>query len=600
MMSTIKLEEGRGMFRKMIFATVALVAAAVSCRKAETVGSGVLRVTATIEKAVSSRVSYEVEETSVKPSWDMNDEIFGYDSNGGTFTFTVTGIGETGSAIIDSGAYSPKTGTTLYAVYCPGKSAGDMEDGEIRVDLFSQTGVLDSSSPLIMCATGTVVDGGNGPEVSLKFHNQMAIVGVKQFKVKPGDAITCLTLNGVQPKGAIKRGASGFGFVPDEGAAQTVITFRHPLKADGSGLVDEPQYFIVAPQSEAEILLYAKGSSEMYVNLTDISTFDIVAGNYYYMSKKMGANVEIPELGMVFPSVAKAISAAEKSISACTIKLLADCAEDTLTLNCPAKTTIDLNGHTLLTSITISGKAEICDSSDGNGQMGLPTSKSPDEDIYGRNIFLSAGSELTINGGTFTGRTTSPSSYNHIQIINCNGTSSNRVKLTINKGNFIGKSQAGVVLVTQADVIVNDGDFNSSGTYGRNFRIRAGGKITLKGGTYYSDKTNVIQYSSDADANSSVTVTGGNLSSNGALFNFGSSDKVKLTISGGNMATPSGVDIFGGSKVSVATKTIKGGRYSADCSSAAAAASGYKWQKMASSDTKTIPGYTLAYEVVKN
>ena len=589
------------MFRKMIPAMAALFVAAVSCQKSQPVDNGVLRVTATIEKSAISRVSYETEGTSVKPSWDIDDEIFGYDSNGGTFTFTVTGIGENGSAIIDPGAYSPKPGTNLYAVYYPGKGVGDLDEGEIRVDLSSQTGTLDTSSPLIMCATGSVVNGAGGPEVSLKFYNQMAIVGVKQFKVKPGDAIASLTLKGVQPRGAVRKGSSGFGFVPDEGASQAAINFKQPLKADGSGLVDEPQYFVVAPQRDAEILLYANGSSETYVNLTDISTFDIVAGNYYYMSKKMGeGKVEIPELGTEFPSVAKAISAIEKSISTCTIRLLGDCAEDTLTLNRPAKTIIDLNGHTLLTSITISGKAEICDSSDGSGQMGLPTSKSPDGDIYGRNISLTAGSELTINGGTFTGRTVSPSSYDWIQIINCNGSSSSRVKLTINKGNFIGKSQAGAVLVTQADAVVNDGDFNSSGTYGRNFRIRAGGILTLNGGTYYSDNTNVIQYSSNADANASVTVTGGKLSSNGALFNFGSSNKVKLTVSGGNMATPSGTEIFGGGNVSVAAKTIKGGRYSADCSSAAPAASGYKWQKMASPDTKTIPGYTLAYEVVKN
>lgn len=590
------------MLRKMIPAIAATLLAAVSCQKSDSPASGVFKVNATIADPVASRVSYDVGEISVKPSWSEGDEIFGYDSEGKTFTFTVTEVNKQGGAVIDAGAYAPQAGTRLYAVYYPGKGVEDIIGEEIEVDLSSQTGKLDESSPLIMCATGSVVSEGDGTQVSLNFHNQTAIVGMKQFKVDPGTQVTGLTLHGVITKGKITSGSGGFGFIPDEETAKSEILFSPALLADAAGVVSVPQYFIVAPQRDAEIIVYAESSSNTFVNLTDISTFDIVAGNYYYMTKKMGeGKVEVPELGMVFPSVAKAISTIENTDTPCTIRLLADCPEDTLTLSRPAKTTIDLNGHTFLTSITISGKVEINDSSpEGSGGMGLPTVKSSDGDVYGRNIFLTAGSELTINGGTFKGRTSSPSSYDHIQIINCSGTSSERVKVTVNKANFIGRSQAGIMLVTQADVVINDGDFQSSGTYGRNFRIRAGGKVTINGGTYYSDVTNVIQFSSNADSNSSATVTGGKLSSNGVLFNFGSSKNVKLTVSGGNMATPDGVEIFGGSYLSNGTKTVTGGKFTADCQSTVPAASGYKWQKMASSDTKTIPGYTLTHEVVKN
>lgn len=589
------------MFRKLIPAVAAIFFAVISCQKSDFRGASSFSVTATIAESPQSRVSYDTDGNIIKPAWNTDDEIFGYDSKGNTFSFTVTEVNKQGSAIIDAGAYNPEAGTKLYAVYYPGKGAGDIIGEEIEVDLSSQTGKLDASSPLIMCATGSVVSDGNKTSVSLNFYNQTAIVGVQQFKVDPGASVTGLTLHGVVVTGKITIGSEGFGLVPDEETSNLEIPFSPALVADAAGVVSEPQYFIVAPQKGADLILYARSASQTYVNQSDIASFDIAAGNYYYMTKKMGeGKVEVPELGMVFPSVEKAISQIENVGSSCTIRLLGDCAEDTLTLIRGAKTIIDLNGHTLLTAITISGKVDINDSSDGSGQMGLPTSKSPDGDVYGRNIFLTAGSELTINGGTFTGRTSSPSSYDHIQIINCDGTSSDRVKLTVNKANFIGRSQAGIMLVTQADVVINDGDFQSSGTYGRNFRIRAGGKVSIKGGTYYSDKTNVVQFSTNADTNSSFTVTGGELSSNGVLFNFGSTKNVKVTVSGGNMATPSGVDVFGGSNVSVATKTIKGGRYSADCSSTAPAASGYSWQKLSTPDTETIPGYTLTYQVVKN
>lgn len=589
------------MFRKMIPAIAATFLAVISCQKSDFRATGSLSVTATIAQSCQSRVSYEMDGNVIKPAWNKGDEIFGYDSQGNSFTFTVTDVNKQGSAVIDAGGYTPEAGTKLYAVYYPGKGVGDIIGEEIEVDLSSQTGKLDATSPLIMCATGSVVSDGSKSSVSLNFYNQTAIVGVKQFKVDAGASVTGLSLNGVIGKGRIARGTDGFSFIPDGEISKINIQFSPALASDAAGVVDRPQYFIVAPQEDAEVILYARSASETFVNQTDIATFNITAGNYYYMTKKMGeGKVEVPELGMVFPSVTKAVSRIENTGSPCTIRLIADCQDDTLTLNCPAKVTIDLNGHTLETSMTISGKVEINDSSNGAGKMLITQAKSDDGDVYGRNIFLTAGSELTINGGTFTGRTSSPSSYDHIQIINCNGTSSERVKVTVNKANFIGRSQAGIMLVTQADVVVNDGDFNSAGTYGRNFRVRAGGKVTINGGTYYSDVTNVIQFSSNADSNSSATVTGGKLSSNGVLFNFGSSKNVKLTVSGGNMATPGGVEIFGGSYLSNGTKTVTGGKFTADCQSTVPAASGYSWKKLSTPDTQTIPGHTLTHQVVKN
>ncbi len=595
-----------------LFAAIALTVAAVSCSKdvvpvAGEPASGLsprLVVTATVEGAAADgpRVTYNVG-NSIVPSWTVGDKVIGFDDLGNKFTFTVSSVDGVGKAEMDVGDYIPGSAGVLYAVYAPGKSESDIVDGSISVDLSSQSGVLGKNTPLIMCARGSISLKGGTPTVDLKFHNQTAVVGLKEFKVDPDATITGISLSGVVTKGTICINPAGFSLVPDNITASAGITFSPGVKASPSGIISKASYFVVLPCSSVNMMLYAHSADKKFVNLTDIDCQSIVGGRYYYMTKKMGeGTVEIPELGMTFPSLEKAFSEISRRGGGYTVRLLDDCAEDTLTLVSPsAKTTLDLNGCTLTTSITINGKAEIKDgSATGSGRMEIPYSISADGDIYGCNIDLKAGTELEISGGSFTGRVaTSPTSFDWIRVIKCDGTSGNRVKLTINNGSFYCKSQAGIVSATYADVTVEGGNFVTEGKYGRSFRIRAGGNFTIKGGSF-STLTSIVQYSSATGTK--MTIDGGKfvvkpdaVDGEKRIFNIAYAGG--LDINGGCFATPDDVDIFSGSKLSSATVSLKGGKYTSDCSAVVAATPGYEWKTMGSPDSSTIPGYTLKYEV---
>ncbi len=102
-------------------------------------------------------VAHDVIDNIVTPKWVEGDEIFGYDGTG-TFTFTVTAVDDSGVATFKAGDYTPTDGTTLHAVYYPGKDADDFTSGELAVDLTSQNGVLDGTAPAIMCRCQEVPD----------------------------------------------------------------------------------------------------------------------------------------------------------------------------------------------------------------------------------------------------------------------------------------------------------------------------------------------------------------------------------------------------------------------------------------------------------
>lgn len=321
----------------------------------------------------------------------------------------------------------------------------------------------------------------------------------------------------------------------------------------------------------------------------------VSAGRKY--SYTVGPFIEIVGGGS-YASLNSAFEAAGNSTSDCCIRLYGDCAEDTLTLNNTfGKTvTLDLNGCTVTTAMSVGGKVVIRDGSSSKcGKLAIPAAKPEGRAYYGVNIGLLPGCDLTVESGAIEGRLGSPASYDWISVFKSYGTSGNRVKLTISGGDFFTKSQSGIFCGPYADVSVTGGNFAADGSYGRGFRLYAGTHLTVSGGTFMT-KSQMVLFSSGSN-NPSVEINGGTFASyNQNLISFGA--KGAVTINAGSFAVQKDMALFAGTYMDSSTKKICGGRFSADFSSSFPAYSGYEWKSIPE-DSSTVPGFTLVSEVKK-
>ena len=348
------------MKRFLLFALCAITALA-SCQKIDengvNPGQSGLKVTAVIADN-STKVDYPVADNTVNPEWVEGDEIFGYDGTN-TFTFTVTDVDENGVATFNAGDYTPADGTTLYAVYYPAESAANFTSGELAVDLTSQDGVLDGTAPAIMCATATVESG----EVIFHFYNQTAIIGVKKFQVNPGETISTFKASGLVATGTIKVVDGALALVPDITPADMTITCNYAADAT-TGMYENPVYFIAMPTESAAIDIKAtssKGTEGIYSTPTAVNA-NIIAGNYYYMSKKL-ASEHVARYSndggttwTYTESLADAIGGIDtkKAKANGKVELLKDVAQnETITISLK-KFSFDGNGHTI-TAASLTG-----------------------------------------------------------------------------------------------------------------------------------------------------------------------------------------------------------------------------------------------------
>lgn len=342
---------------------LAILLFAVSCQNNgldndQALNKGKLNLTATIVSPENSRVTYDVDNTTthtITPSWTVGDKIIGWDDEGQTFTFEVSSLNGD-RAILDDGGYVPGGATKLYAIYAPGKLVTDFGGtGAARtlaIDLSAQDGELDDTAPVLMCATATISAGG----ASLAFENKTAIVGVTKFKVDDADAtLTNLKLQGVVATGRFEVSAGSLVLTPS--AEPSTLNVSGSWTADGSGVVATELYFAALPTASANLRLDAVSAAKTYSNVSAIAQTDIVAGNYYYMAKILGA-CEAAIGATTYPTIGEAWAAANAATSDVTVTLLNDCtAAVGLTLDNTASgtgaVTLDLNGKTLSTEYQI-------------------------------------------------------------------------------------------------------------------------------------------------------------------------------------------------------------------------------------------------------
>ncbi len=275
------------MKRFLLFALCATVALA-GCQKIDepviTPEQSSFKVSAVIDDN-STKVTYEVTDDAVTPTWAEGDRILVYDGTT-TAELTVESVGTDGVASFADG-YTPTEGaTTLHAVYYPGKATEDFADGEMKVDLTNQNGAIDGTTPAIMCATATV----SGDEVRFRFYNQTAIIGLKKFQVSPNEEIKYLSIKGLIAKGTIKVVNGTLSLVPSTEKMDITVNFDPAISADGNGMYSNPIYFMALPTEDAQIGVAASSATFTHCNTTAINVTDIEAGQYYYLSKKLDAD----------------------------------------------------------------------------------------------------------------------------------------------------------------------------------------------------------------------------------------------------------------------------------------------------------------------
>jgi len=275
--------------------------------------------------------------------------------------------------------------------------------------------------------------------------------------------------------------------IPDD--AVSSVTVATDLTADANGFISTPLYISVMPTPGAAIGLKAySDKGEEYATLSMISSADIEAANYYYLSKKMGIAVaEIVETGELFASIHSAIERSNASLTPVTVKLRSDITvkDSIIVKNENCLTTIDFNGYTITGNLMgapvlrVKSDLTLNDSSAG-GNGGIVNTYA---NVNSRAIYVLWNSQLlTINGGTY-------SSKADTGVIYYRGISS---KIVINGGKFINNRATGGSAVyiygsTSISGVINGGTFicNNGGS-GNAVRSANKAKVTINGGYFHN------------------------------------------------------------------------------------------------------------------
>ena len=566
-----------------LFAILAVLLFAASCQNKGLDGEQPLQpalsVTATIAVPDASRVTYDVDNAvshTITPAWTVGDKIIGFDDDDHTFTFTVSSVDGAGRAVLDLGGYAQGSATKLYAIYAPGKTesnfSGTGEATTLAVDLSTQDGAaLNDNSPVLMCATAEITAGS----ATLTFENQTAIIGVTRFKLPAAATVTSVSVDGLVTTGTFS--VDGGTLVLTPGTTPATVSATGSWATGEGNICETPLYFATMPTASAKIALRASDGANDYGNLASIAAADIVAGNYYYMQKNLGAPVADVN-GVKYGTIDDAFAAANRATSDVTVTLLANCsAAARLALNTSVggtgDVTFDLNGHTLSMTeqirvtgrtLTITDASSVVPAEQGT----ITSSYSEGRTLYvngaGAVCTVNAGKiratnysavynsgELTINGTADVESSTSTCVYNNDgtttlegnavlkgagsnYAVNTNkGTTYIRgnVNMRCVDGNTVyaqggatveisgsptGYSEGGATLYAAAGTInISGGTFSRGGT-GNGYVAYTGnadGRINISGGTFTNTPTTSVVRA--YTTGSLITVTGGCFISNG-------------------------------------------------------------------------------------
>ena len=246
----------------------------------EVVATGKLQVTGTINKDPETRVSFADGGTSITPSWEVGDQVFGFWGEN-TLTYQVASVADGVASFTLVNGTEPTDGTTVHMIYAPSKSVTDISSQQLAIDLSQQAGTLAGlKNHAIMCATATV----DGSALSLQFKNQVAIVGVKQFTgLKPNTTYSMASFSAYGPTAKLSLVNGVLRIVTDDCYGKIKATGTYTT--DESGNTTTPIYFAVPPHdSEVPHTFVLSASDDCRTG--SISARNISVGKYLYMTTK--------------------------------------------------------------------------------------------------------------------------------------------------------------------------------------------------------------------------------------------------------------------------------------------------------------------------
>lgn len=268
-----------------------MIGLSTSCQKElaggqEPAGNKPFTITASIADS-GTKVSYAEDGThpALKPSWEVNDVIIGFDGDGNTYGYSVTEVNnETKKAtleIIASGAnaggktVNPANGTKMYMFYAPGKKPTDIGTKSLTVSLASQDKDV---VPALMMASATVTDNS----LSLDFQNKTAIIGIKTPTMTTASKqYTSVVLSGTGINTEVVFSLSGETLQALYQTAGT-ITKTLDFTSDASTKQGPDVIYIVAcPLTTDADLTFTFNGDEEYFKVANVT---MAPGHYYYMT----------------------------------------------------------------------------------------------------------------------------------------------------------------------------------------------------------------------------------------------------------------------------------------------------------------------------
>lgn len=239
-----------------------------------------LSVTGTIVDDATTRVSLADGGTSITPSWEVGDQVFGFYGSDSKLTYQVERVSDGVATFSLVNGTEPTDGTTVHMIYAPGKNASDLADGQLAVDLSQQDGTLAGvKNHAIMCATATV----SGTSLELSFQNQVAIVGVKQFTgLKASTTYTSATFTSAGPTATVKVDGGVLKLVTDD--AYGTITANGSFASNASGNTTSTIYFAVPPTAAVAHTFCLHSATDHRAG--HLSPKAVTAGKYLYMNSK--------------------------------------------------------------------------------------------------------------------------------------------------------------------------------------------------------------------------------------------------------------------------------------------------------------------------
>lgn len=422
-----------------------------------------------------------IDDETLTPAFEIDDVIFGWDSEGTAYAYTCTEVTEDAATFTrtSSGAPSADEGTVVNLVYAPGYEIEDIVDKTLDVNLAVQGETL----PVIMHISGTVDEEGI---CKVTFLNDVAIVDVKDAVLPDAVEDEEYTVSFHGKNTSLKFTLDEDGSLVVAPAVEGPISSSEKAKVSADSKISKK--FAVPASLEATDVIIAAMAADGSTYTFSAGSKEIAAGKYIKVAGKEFAPQYVAQIGdKKYMRILDAVDAANAATSDVTIELLSDIAKvpHSMTFNNESAKVVTVDFKDCMINSTMN-PAVICSTSvvfvdNGPLKKGGITGTSQ--------VLAMRGGDNVISGGNYTGHNT----YGVMRV-------SNNTKVVINEGVTMTADDKSRVINAGSnsdnpggETVINGGTFKST-NWGP---IRCTfGNLTINGGTFVSECDSVIYASS--------------------------------------------------------------------------------------------------------